>query len=383
MMMMSEQSQPLTAFTVEPAVDAIDDSKDPSSPPKSVGCCSIFGAAETLGDALDVIVVSGASSADAVASCDFRVKFPSRHVGGRIVIQINGIVCVGVEMVVTKEEGTCKFTDGMSEKPSNEHLLAIKKLLHNERNNLTYYLLKDNGDIIGTSDAHVFLWKSHYNIVVVDIDGTITRSNARGVWDTIITENFEYVHSDICHFFHSFIQDELRVLYLTSRTISMARATRRFLATLEQGGYHMPAGPILGNTRSLASVLLSELVKMDIYQYKADSLFRQVLLVFAGAGRTNTRTLLRCAFGNSPTDSMAYEMAGISCCHIYNIDPSSTISCLDRFELLDTNEGASGLPTMKLARKRGDYKHLFGTTYSGYGDAKLLVDITTKMRATS
>jgi hypothetical protein len=380
MMMMSEQSQPLTALTTDPAVDAIDNSTDPSSP-HAVGCCSVFGT-ETLGDALDVIIVAGASSAD-VASCDFRVKFPLRHVGSRIVLEVNGISCAGVEMVVTKEEGTCKFTEGMSEKPCYKHLLAIKELLHNEKNELTYHLLNDNGAIIGTSDAHVFLWKSHYNIVVVDIDGTITRSNARGVWDTIITENFEYVHSDICQFFHSFIQDDLRVLYLTSRPISMARATRRFLATLEQGGCQMPAGPMLGNMGTLASVLLSELVKKDIYQYKADSLFRQVVLVFAGAGRTNTRKLLRCAFGNAPTDSMAYEMAGISCCHIYNINPSSTISCLDRVQLLDIKEDASGVPTMKLARKRGDYKGLFGTTYSGYGDAKLLVDVMTKMRVTS
>ena len=357
-----------------------DEPDDTSS--SNIVCCNVFGN-ETLGDALDVIVVVGV---DKSASCDFRVKFPITHAGKRVLLKVNGNLCHGLEMVVTKETGTCKFTDGMSEKPSIKHFNNLVELLQEERNELSYQILNSDGSLLGTAEAYIFLWKSHYSIVVVDIDGTITRSNARGVWDTIVTENFEYVHGNVCLFFQTVIKEDIRVVYLTSRTISMARATRRFLVALEQDSHKLPLGPMLGHTGTLSKVLLSELVMKDIHQYKADSLFRQVVLVFAGAGRTNTSDLLRCAFGNTPTDSMAYEMAGIRLPHIYNIDKSSTISCLDRTydqpsTRSDTVEERNHAPTMRLPRKRSDYSRLVGTTYKGYGDLNLLQNVQGKMNA--
>lgn len=350
----------------------------------NIVCCSVFGN-ETLGDALDVIVVIGV---DKSTSCDFRVKFPITHSGKRVLLKVNGNLCHGLEMIVTKETGTCKFTEGMSEKPSIQHFSNLVELLHEERNELSYQILNSDGSLLGTAEAYVFLWKSHYSIVVVDIDGTITRSNARGVWDTLVTENFEYVHNNVCLFFHTVIQNDFRVLYLTSRTISMARATRRFLVTLEQDTHKLPLGPMLGHTGTLPTVLLSELITKDIHQYKADSLFRQIVLVFAGAGRTNTRDLFRCAFGNTPTDSMAYEMAGIRLPHIYNINKSSTITCLDRtYDQPSTHSDTAKeriqnhAPMMKLPRKRSDYSRLLGTTYKGYGDLNLLQNVQEKMNA--
>jgi len=350
----------------------------------SLLCCSIGAGSVQLGVALDVIVVQQ-DNGGAVATGDFRVKFPSHHVGKSCRIMVNDVPWEGVELIVTKVGGTCKFRKGMSEKPSMEQLATLMELLHNERNELKYELLTAEGAIMGTASAYLFLWKSHYRIVIVDIDGTITKSSARGVWHTVINENFEYVHLGICQFFQQVATENTRVLYLTARNIDMAQATRRLLAGLQQHTFKLPPGPMMGHTGSVYTVLLSELVTQDIYQYKADSLIRQVVLVFGGAGRSATG-LLFCAFGNSPTDSMAYEMAGVPLNHIYNISKSSKIHCLDKEFRNGANEEGHAIndlshhsaPTTRSPRNRDDYKRLFGSAYQGYDDVKLLEDVLAK-----
>ena len=42
------------------------------------------------------------------------------------------------------------------------------------------YLLLDNKKVIGVAHANIFLWTHQDRVVVMDIDGTITKSNARG-----------------------------------------------------------------------------------------------------------------------------------------------------------------------------------------------------------
>jgi phosphatidate phosphatase PAH1 len=77
--------------------------------------------------------------------------------------------------------------------------------------------------------------------------------------------------------------------------------------------------------KTIGSVLFSELVSKDVHMYKSDTLLRQVVLVFAAAGRSDTDNLLISGFGNTLADSVAYEMAGISRQDIYMIDKKSQL----------------------------------------------------------
>jgi hypothetical protein len=160
-------------------------------------------------------------------------------------------------------------------------------------------------------------------------------------------------------------------------------------------------------------VLLSELVTNDAHEYKSDALLRQVILTFAAAGRQSTADLLVAGFGNSLTDSVAYEMAGIRRYDIYVIDKKSRISCMDKD--VDTlivdkvkvnSEGSlickqdsqptvttqdssviasqhseastSALPRSIRPNSRS-YATLIGSSYSGYHDPELLEDVKEKM----
>jgi phosphatidate phosphatase PAH1 len=52
--------------------------------------------------------------------------------------------------------------------------------------------------------------------VVSDIDGTITKSNARGVIDTIFTENYQYCHEGICNLLSNLAeQPNTQIMYVS------------------------------------------------------------------------------------------------------------------------------------------------------------------------
>jgi hypothetical protein len=53
----------------------------------------------------------------------------------------------------------------------------------------------------GVAYANIFLWSANDNIVISDIDGTITQSNAGGIYDTILTERYTHCHKAVCQFF--------------------------------------------------------------------------------------------------------------------------------------------------------------------------------------
>ncbi len=198
------------------------------------------------------------------------------------------------------------------------------------RNLIRYTLFSPTGAIVAIAEAHLYLWNASDSIIVSDIDGTITKSDIRGVFDTIIQDKFEHVHDDICDFFQSILDvgytdgeenfnDEeeddysvkfgsickqqssshlnsmnqnkvvgVRFLYLSARPISLIGQTRKFLQSVSQPCpkkklNNLPPGPILCHRSALSLVLYSELVAKNIHEFKADVLARQVVLPFVAA----------------------------------------------------------------------------------------------------
>ncbi|KAL3761388.1 hypothetical protein ACHAW5_005001 [Stephanodiscus triporus] len=320
-------------------------------------------------------------------------------------------------------EPSCRFVDGNGLRPPTG---ALDALLHGDdgpagggailgvgRNLLRYTLLSGTGEVVATAEAHLYLWRSCDSVVVSDVDGTVTRSDLRGVIDTLLQDKFQHVHDGICKFYHALMDagndrgndihrggggdgsdspgvrgraGEVRFLYLSSRPIVFVNQTRKLLVSLSQTcpsrtqkNYGLPPGPVMCHTGPLSSVLYSELVTKDIYQFKADVLARQVVLPFVAARgeveckqsssprrRTvsfdglsvningdakdevddpapeqNLRSssvsdfssslddrLFLAGFGNKITDAIAYEMAGIDRGDIYIIDKESRIVCM-------------------------------------------------------
>ena len=150
----------------------------------------------------------------------------------------------------------------------------------------------------------------------------------------------------------------------------------------------LPAGPILLNTESLSSVLVSELNK-SVYKYKANTLMRQVVLPFTAAGKesnqkctntvSNTSTtrikdniIFIAGFGNKATDAKAYEIAGMRKEDIFIIDKKSQISCyLDCWENNNADARKEGTTIKRSERV---------LTFSGYSDQDLTKTMINKIK---
>lgn len=258
-----------------------------------------------------------------VASSEFLVRFPSQSLNNkngddknyRVIIQINGnnLDESFLSMALPKNGkgkknatgvGMCNFIQGNSTKPSTDVLdqLVKQKILIPGRNLLRYILVRKNktkskiaADLetsattpqstdvvltggksldcettpIGHAEAYCFVWSVHDKIIISDIDGTVTKSDVRGVIDSIVTEKYGHVHDGICELFTELVQYEknygnddnnnhcekkecdpsasslsayassrqrgqIRVLYLSSRPMKLINTTRKFLSLVSQ-----------------------------------------------------------------------------------------------------------------------------------------------------
>lgn len=152
------------------------------------------------------------------------------------------------------------------------------------------YLLLDDQKVIGVAHANIFLWTHQDRIVVMDIDGTITKSNARGVLDTIITETYKYCHEGVCQLLSRLKQQiNTQILYVTSRPIGLATHTRRFLSHLEQdSSARLPEGPLLGFGGSISELLIMELISKNTHHFKAHMLWNQVVKPFRNVSKASS-----------------------------------------------------------------------------------------------
>ena len=208
-----------------------------------------------------------------------------------------------------KEQGTDNNSSSDRDDDDSQHnddaLKTLATLLKTGRNSARYVLTNASGETIGIAPTNIFLWSDRDRVIVSDVDGTITRSNVRGVVDTILTEQYTYCHHGVCEFLSSSSSlpsqtGTVRLLYLTSRPIGIANTTRKFLSQLRQKDTHqLPEGPLIGHSGSLPQVLLMELVYRSIHEFKAAALQQHVVQPFA---RMGVKKVFLAGFGNTLMD---------------------------------------------------------------------------------
>ena len=289
-----------------------------------------------------------------------RKIIPTRKVGN-VQIRINGRHVPEMDMIFTSKQGnnvsgsvtnsfslfgigiggnnnnhgddemtTCRFVNGNELRPPTGALNVLLTILSYGRNHIRYTLLSSQtGENLVTAEAHIYLWKSIDSVIVSDVDGTITRSDVRGVIDNF-QEKYEHVHDGICKFYHalmdagnsnrsrtdcgieehhdhnnSYIRNkgggEVRFLYLTSRPIRIVNQTRKLLVSLSQTcpsktqkNYGLPPGPIMCHRSTLTTVLYGELRAKNMYLFKSEVLQQQVVIPFVAArGEVNSKSRSR------------------------------------------------------------------------------------------
>lgn len=199
------------------------------------------------------------------------------------------------------------------------HAQLDKLNLKMGNNFLEFQVVTASGSRVGT-EATIFMLNSTQKFVVSDIDGTVTKSNLRGLVLPALGFS-DWKHSGVVELY-SKIQDRgYMIMYLTSRAIGQSASTRDYLFNLrETGGYRMPVGPVLMQVNSVFDTVKTEVIDRDPEVHKIAKLAR-VKGLFA-------ENPLFAGYGNQDSDIIAYKALNIDLNRIYRMDESSVITVI-------------------------------------------------------
>ena len=177
-----------------------------------------------------------------------------------------------------------------------------------------------------TCTAFMYLWSHKTPIVISDIDGTITKSDALGHVLNMIGR--DWTHIGVAKLYTEIVGNGYNIMYLTSRAVGQADTTRGYLAGVVQDGYKLPRGPtIMSPDRTIAAL------RREVYLRKPEvfkmACLRDIKNLF-GPGRTP----FYAGFGNRLTDALSYRSVSIPSNRIFTINSYAEVS----LDLLSLNK---------------------------------------------
>ncbi|KAL5487690.1 NED1 [Sanghuangporus weigelae] len=219
-----------------------------------------------------------------------------------------------------------------SRSASEERVMRFAKTLRLTSDQLKQLDLKPGKNLITFSlsasgvtacTASIFLWEETDSIVVSDIDGTITKSDALGHVFTMIGR--DWTHLGVAKLYTDIARNGYRILYLTSRAIGQADSTRYYLKSINQNNYQLPEGPVIMSPDRLMTSLHREVIMRKPEMFKMACL-RDIQRLF-GEGKNP----FYAGFGNRITDALSYRSVNIPSQRIFTIDSTGEV----KMELLE------------------------------------------------
>lgn len=280
-----------------------------------------------------------------------------------------------IDVTEVKEDAKPKPTPKRYAKTLRLTSDQLKSLnLRKGANNITFSVTSSYSGV-ATCSARIFLWESTHQIVVSDIDGTITKSDALGHVFTMIGR--DWTHSGVAKLYTDIARNGYRIMYLTSRAIGQADTTRDYLRSITQANYKLPDGPVIMSPDRLIASLHREVIlrKPEVFKmaclrdiarlFGADPRKSQPLEGFSlpgapqaaieaangpgagshqspsGGAATNIigtsqdghdqTTPFYAGFGNRITDALSYRSVNIPSSRIFTIDSNGEV----KMELLE------------------------------------------------
>ncbi|ORY31310.1 Lipin/Ned1/Smp2-domain-containing protein [Naematelia encephala] len=166
--------------------------------------------------------------------------------------------------------------------------------------------------------ARIFLWEDTDQVVISDIDGTITKSDALGHVFAAIGR--DWTHLGIAKLYTDICNNGYKILYLTSRAIGQADSTREYLKSINQGDYRLPEGPVIMSPDRLMASLHREVIMRKPELFKMACL-RDIQRLFG----EKAKEAFYAGFGNRITDAMSYRSVGVPTSKIYTIDSTGVV----------------------------------------------------------
>jgi hypothetical protein len=238
-----------------------------------------------------------------------------------ILLSCNGTYCTNILTILNPNTSLVEFVEENGDRTLTPSSQLLKQLcLLSGKNQLLF-----ESKVYGVrAVCMLYLWSVNDRIVVVDIDGTLTRSDVRGYVETVYLGKYDYIHDGAIAFFSSLEKEyQVRHLYLTSRPLHHLEDTKAFLHLVrDRHGLHLPPGPLFTNRETVIKAIYRELVAKTTAQFKG-SVLVDILSLFLLAGTDHSPFCL--GVGNKETDSLAYRMAGLSPSRILLVQTNSTI----------------------------------------------------------
>lgn len=166
-------------------------------------------------------------------------------------------------------------------------------------------------------EAAIYLWSYDDKIIISDIDGTITKSDALG--HILPQLGKDWTHHGIAKLYHKIHQNGYKFLYCSARAIGMADITKGYLQWVNDRGTVLPKGPVLLAPSSLFSALHREVIE------KKPEVFKIACLTDIRDLFSSVTQPFYAAFGNRTNDAYAYKEVGVPETHIFTVNPKGEL----------------------------------------------------------
>ncbi|CAJ0919503.1 unnamed protein product [Ranitomeya imitator] len=166
-------------------------------------------------------------------------------------------------------------------------------------------------------EGTIYLWSWNDKIIISDIDGTITKSDALG--QILPQLGKDWTHQGIAKLYHSIHENGYKFLYCSARAIGMADMTRGYLSWVNDRGTILPRGPLMLSPSSLFSAFHREVIEKKPEKFKIACL-NDIKNLFGPHQQP-----FYAAFGNRPNDVFAYMQIGVQDCRIFTVNPKGEL----------------------------------------------------------
>ncbi|EGT42479.1 hypothetical protein CAEBREN_29020 [Caenorhabditis brenneri] len=172
--------------------------------------------------------------------------------------------------------------------------------------------------------SHVYLYKWYEQLVISDIDGTITKSDVLG--HVLPVVGGTWAHNGVVELYNRIRDNGYRMIYLSSRAIGHSHTTKEYLKSVTQDGKHLPDGPVLLSPTSTMRALKREVIDKCPEEFKIAAL-TELKHLFPSPNP------FYAGFGNRDTDVVSYKAVAVPTARILIIEPYGTIKRWDSSRL--------------------------------------------------
>ncbi|CCF56782.1 hypothetical protein KAFR_0B04860 [Kazachstania africana CBS 2517] len=179
-----------------------------------------------------------------------------------------------------------------------------------------------------TITAKLFVWRYDAPIIISDIDGTITKSDALGHLLTMVGK--DWTHIGVADLFNEIAGNGYNILYLTARSAGQADSTRSYLRSVSQNGNQLPVGPVILSPDRTMAALRREMIlkKPEIFKIACLNDIRSLYFNdndYLDMSNDEKPTPFFAGFGNRITDALSYRTVGVPSSRIFTINPDGDV----------------------------------------------------------